>query len=151
MIGELLNLEALSTINVMIPRATAAESNALFKEISDKALDTTYPKMIGYLEGEKVIKRIHACNSEEELLALRIQLLYPGVWKDLVDLLNAEERLNDSERTFLVAWLATEMLSAANDWYQQSSRQRMQAIVNIPKGKIISLERPTKKGGKIIT
>lgn len=150
-----MDLGASSLVGVFLPRGSEEACNALYTEITEAVMGAIYPKLVGHLEGSQVVKKIHACKTIDELKQVEFTTVYPELFIDLVATVNAEERLtNDSERLFIAARVADNLIFGAHEWISGSVRQRAQVITTTPPGKrIIEPNEFINRGkkGKIIT
>lgn len=130
MIGEHLKLNADSLTRVMIPRATDEESDQVYGQVSTRIIDKAFPFMVQFLDNGKIGAQLDACKTIKEVEALRVDLIYPSLFSDIAEYLNEEEGINDSERTFLLAWISDRLIKGAQDWYQANGHQRAQRIAD---------------------
>lgn len=154
MIGEHLNLSGRSLIETMIPRETPEESSQVYDTISLRVIEKLHPFMAQWIDNEGILKKIHDCLDIKTLELLSVNLIYPSIFSDVADALNAEEGLTDSERTYLLSSIADRMIQGAQGWMRENAHQRAQTIATAGKqklGKIIGLDGKKAKPGKIIT
>lgn len=157
MIGEQLNLDGRSLVNVFFPRETVEESDKAYSEAGAFIINRLHPFLAEWLEKEGIMAKIHACNSIKELEDMRVDLIYPRIFQDIAAEVNAMEQFNDTERMALLLLTADRMIKGAQDWYQGMGLQRVERIAaagNDKKaklGKILGLDGRPAKPGKIIT
>lgn len=157
MIGQFLNLTGDSLTRVMIPRATPELSDKDYSEISARVINYCFPFMTQFLDNGKITRQLNDCLTIPDLEKLKVDLIYPSLFSDIAEKLNEEYSVNDSERTFLLAWISDRMIKGAQDWYQASGHQRAQAIATQAEGgkkkvgKIIGIDGKPAKPGKILT
>lgn len=156
MIQQHIKKDAGSLIAVMIPRETDEISEALYKEVGDYLIKRFHPHLAQWLQNEKIVEKVHKCETIEHLEKLDVTLIYPSLFSDLAEELDKNEALSDTERTFMLAMTADRMIKGAQDWLTGIGHQRANAIANPPeKGSIITMDRDPylkkPKKGKIIT
>jgi len=156
MITPLINTQGDSLIACMIPRATAKESEDLYKEVSEYLTHRFHPFLAQFLQNEKIVQKVHACKSIEELEKLDVPIIYPSLFSDLAEALDKEERLTDTERAFVLTQVADRMVKGAQDWLTGLGHQRAEVIANGDQAKKIVVpglytEEKKSKKNRIIT
>lgn len=137
MIGKNLNPKGESVVCVFINRGTPDESEKFHKELCSRLMDTYYPSLVGWLTLQEVDKKVHACKTIEDIEMLKINAVPDDMFEKLIDLVNAEEDLNDEERLFTLSHIGDRIVFASVQHIQTIMQQRAEAIARKPKNKII--------------
>lgn len=130
MISQHIKLDGESLIAVMIPRETVEASEALHREISQYLVKRFHPHLAQWLDNEKIVEKVHACKTLEELEKLDVVLIYPSLFSDLAEQLDTEGRLSDTEKAFILTQVADSMIKGAQDWLTGLGHQRANAIAS---------------------
>lgn len=128
MIGTELNLESTHLVHAVFQKETEEESIKFFTETASKLIDGYYPVMTGFLEGLQLQKKAHECKTIEELETLRYDLHPADMYKVLVDALNKNEDLTDTQRLFLLTKVNDNIVFSARQWTDIVMQQRAQRI-----------------------